>query len=38
MKLIIIIAGIMVGIALLGFVALQIFFILAEKWKDKDVI
>jgi len=38
MKLFLIIAGILAGIALLGFIALQIFFILAKKWEDKDVI
>ena len=38
MKLILIIAGIVAGIALLGFFALQVFFILAKKWEDKDVI
>ena len=38
MKLFLIIAGIVSGIALLGFIALQVFFILARKWEDKDVI
>ena len=37
MKLFLIIAGILLGIALLGFIALQVFFILAKKWEDKDV-
>lgn len=38
MKIVLIIAGVLAGIALLGFIALQLFFILAKKWEDKDVI
>jgi hypothetical protein len=38
MKIVLIIAGIVAGIAILGFIALQLFFILAKKWEDKDVI
>lgn len=38
MKVVLIIAGILVGIALLGFVALQIFGFLAKRWEDNDVI
>jgi hypothetical protein len=38
MKLVLIIAGILVGLALLGFIALQLFFVLAKRWEDKDVI
>jgi hypothetical protein len=37
MKLILIIAGIVAGIALLGFIALQVFFYLTRKWEDKEV-
>ena len=38
MKLFLIIAGIVAGIALLCFIALQVFFYLAKKREDKDVI
>ncbi len=38
MKIVLIIACIIAGIALLGFIALQLFFMLAKKWEDKDVI
>jgi uncharacterized protein YneF (UPF0154 family) len=38
MKLVLIIAGILVGIALIGFIALQIFFFIAKRWEDKDVL
>jgi hypothetical protein len=38
MKIVLIIAGIVAGIALLGFIALQLFFFLTKKWEDKDVI
>jgi hypothetical protein len=38
MKIVLIIAGILVGLALLGFIALQLFFVLAKRWQDKDVI
>ena len=38
MKLVLIIAGILLGITLLGFIALQIFFFLAKKWENKDVL
>ena len=36
-KLVLIIAGILAGIGLLGFIALQIFFILVIKWEDKEI-
>jgi uncharacterized membrane protein len=36
-KLVLIIAGIIVGIGLVGFIALQIFFILVKKWEDKEI-
>jgi uncharacterized protein YneF (UPF0154 family) len=38
MKLVLIIVGILVGIALIGFIALQVFFFLAKKWEDRDVV
>jgi hypothetical protein len=38
MKLALIIVGILVGLALLGFIALQVFFFLAKRWEDKDVV
>lgn len=38
MKILLIIAGILAGIVLLGFIALQLFFYLTKKWEDKDVI
>jgi hypothetical protein len=38
MKIVLIIAGILAGIVLLGFIALQLFFHLTKKWEDKDVI
>jgi hypothetical protein len=38
MKILLIIAGILAGIVLLGFIALQIFFYFTKKWEDKDVI
>jgi len=37
MKLVLIIAGIIAGIILLGFIALQIFFFLVKKWEDKEL-
>jgi hypothetical protein len=38
MKIILIILGIIAGVILAGFIALQIFFYLTKKWEDKDVI
>jgi hypothetical protein len=38
MKLVLIIVGILVGIALIGFIALQVFFFLAKRWEDRDVL
>jgi hypothetical protein len=38
MKLVLIIVGILIGIALIGFIALQVFFFLAKRWEDKDVV
>jgi len=38
MKIVLIIAGILAGIVLLGFIALQLFFTLPKSGKDKDVI
>jgi hypothetical protein len=38
MKLFLIIVGILLGIALIGFIALQVFFFLAKRWEDKDVV
>jgi len=38
MNTLLLILGILVGLALLGFVGLQLFFYLTKKWKDKDVI
>ena len=35
MKIILIIAGVIVGIILLGFIALNVFFYLTKKWEDK---
>jgi len=35
MKILLIIAGVIVGIIVLGFIALQIFFYLTKKWEDK---
>jgi len=37
MKLVLIIAGIIAGISLVGFIALQIFFFLVKKWEDKEL-
>jgi uncharacterized membrane protein len=37
MKLVLIIAGIIAGIGLVGFIALQIFFFLVKKWEDKEL-
>lgn len=38
MNTILIIIGIIAGIALLAFIAMQVFFALTNKWKDKDVL
>lgn len=38
MKALSIIISVVLGIALLLFIALQVFFALSEKWQDKDVI
>jgi hypothetical protein len=34
-KIILIVAGIVAGIFLLGFIALQVFFYFTRKWEDK---
>ena len=38
MKTILLIVGILFAIALVAFVALQVFGFLSKKWKDRDVI
>lgn len=38
MKTIFIIISVLIGVALLLFIGLQIFFALTKKWHDKDVI
>jgi hypothetical protein len=38
MNTIVIIFAAIIGIALLAFILLQVFFALTKKWKDKDVI
>jgi hypothetical protein len=36
MKIFLIILGIIVGVILAGFIALQVFFYLTKKWEDKE--
>jgi hypothetical protein len=38
MKTLLIIISVVLGLALLLFIALQVFFALTKKWRDKDVI
>jgi hypothetical protein len=37
MKFVVIIAGILFGIALFGFIALQVLFFLAKKWRGRYI-